>query len=786
MSTPDDEIPDDFLATSAAGFASRHLIEVPGRAEEPGAIIGRYRLIEELGRGGMGTVWLAERADGQFEQRAALKLIRRGMDTDDIIARFLRERQILARLEHPNIARLLDGGVSDDGRPYFVMEHVAGTPITRYCTEHGLSRDERLRLFIAVCHAVQYAHRNLVVHRDIKPANVLINNAGEVRLLDFGVAKVLSPDRPEELSTAPTREPMTPGYASPEQRTGASVTTASDVYQLGLLLYEMVTSQRAPTEHAPSPRLLRGDLDAITSRALQPDPEQRYPSAEALAEDVERHLAHLPIRFGAGGWRYSATKFVRRYRVPLATAAVILALAIGLTLTYLARLRTERDRAVQEATKAAENAATLREVFRGWNPDAADRGKVTVGMLLDDAARRAHVGLGTQPDVLAATLSMIGDLEIGIGQQARADSLLGEALGIQQRLGLPSRDLAVTLSRRGSLLLQSGRNAEAEAVLRQALMMYQQVSTPGTVEVIQAQRDLAEALWKGERLAEADSLLRVASASVRRAGTPLQTEVSSELGYVLFLEGKYDDAVALLRPALAVQRRILGPLNISTLSTMRRLASALRGPASFAEAEALDREALAMSRTLFGPNHLQSVGSAGGLAVLLEREGNLIAADSFARVSLAGDVQLFGEASDATALMLRTLGGLRLALGDSIEADRLLRRAMSAFHIASPGGNLDEGDVLNRLASLVVARHTRDADSIYAIAVTFERARAKDGPYFVTDGYEYLGAAALAKGDVTLAERMYRRALTLYEQELPKRHPYRLQTERGLEAVLGH
>ncbi len=783
MSTTDDEIPDDFLATSAAAFASRHLIDTPGRTEQAGALIGRYRLVEELGRGGMGTVWLAERADGHFEQRAALKLIRRGMDTDDIIARFLRERQILARLEHPNIARLLDGGVSEDGRPYFVMEHVAGTPITRFCIERKLSRDDRLRLFIAVCHAVQYAHRNLVVHREIKPANVLINDAGEVRLLDFGVAKVVSPDRPEELSTAPTREPMTPGYASPEQRTGSDVTTASDVYQLGLLLYEMVTSQRPPAGDAPRPRLLRGDLDAITSRTLQPDPEQRYPSAEALAEDVQRHLAHLPIRFGAGGWRYSAAKFVRRYRVPLATAAVILALAIALTLTYLARLRTERDLAMQEATKAAENAATLREVFRGWNPDAADRGKVTVGMLLDDAARRARVGLSAQPDVLAATLSMIGDLEIGIGQEAPADSLLGEALGIQQRAATPSRDLAVTLARRGSLLLQSGRNAEAAAVLRRALLTYQEVSTPGTVEVIQAQRDLAEALWKGERLAEADSLLRVTVARVRPAGTPLQTEISSELAYVYFLEGKYNDAVALLRPALAAQRRLLGPFNISTLSTMRRLASALRGPASFAEAEALDREALAMSRTLFGPNHYQSVGSAGALAVLLEREGNLIAADSFARVALAGDISLFGEASDAAALMLRTLGGLRLALADTVEADRLLRRSMAAFHRASPDGNLDEGDVLNRLASLAVARQSRDADSIYTIAVRFERARQPDGPYFVTDGYEYLGAAALAKGDVALAARMYRRALTLYEDELPRRHPYRLQAERGLEAV---
>src|SRR6185436_351265 len=199
--------------------------------------IGRYRCLQEIGRGGMGTVWLAERADGQFEQRVALKLIKRGMDSDEILGRFRRERQILARLEHPNIARLLDGGISGDDRPYFVMEFVAGKPITSYCDERKLSVDERLRLFAATCRAVQYAHQSLVVHRDLKPSNVLVTEGGEVKLLDFGVAKLLA-DENEAPTGTTGRGPMTPEYASPEQLTGEPVTTASDVYQLGLLLYE--------------------------------------------------------------------------------------------------------------------------------------------------------------------------------------------------------------------------------------------------------------------------------------------------------------------------------------------------------------------------------------------------------------------------------------------------------------------------------------------------------------------------------------------------------------------
>src|SRR5262245_23827364 len=234
---------DAILEQSAAGFLAGHLADMGTVSETAGTVVGRYRLLEEIGRGGMGAVWLAERADGQFEQRVALKLVKRGMDTDEILARFLRERQILARLEHPHIARLLDGGVSGDGRPYFVMEFIAGETLTRYCDARKLPVDERLRLFVATCRAVQYAHGSLVVHRDLKPSNVLVTEGGEVKLLDFGVAKLLADDGGE--STAPLgKGPMTPEYASPEQLAGDPVTTASDVYQLGILLYELLSGHR--------------------------------------------------------------------------------------------------------------------------------------------------------------------------------------------------------------------------------------------------------------------------------------------------------------------------------------------------------------------------------------------------------------------------------------------------------------------------------------------------------------------------------------------------------------
>jgi serine/threonine-protein kinase len=386
-----------FLETSAAEFASRHR---PESTELVGATIGAYRVIEEIGRGGMGTIWLAERADGQFHQRVAIKLIKRGMDSDEILARFLRERQILARLEHPNIARLLDGGISADGRPWFVMEYVKGAPITGYCAEHRLGVEERLRRFVEVCRAVHHAHRNLVVHRDLKPSNVMVTEDGAIKLLDFGVAKLLADDETEALKTAPGHRarPMTPEYASPEQVAGGNVTTASDIYQLGVLLYELLAGQRpyevagrspaeversicesqprAPSTRAQEPvrKRLRGDLDAIVLRALQKEPEQRYPSVEALAEDIERHLANLPLRFpGRSRW-YGTVKFVRRNRLPLTIAAGFTVLLLGMGARYTMDIRRERDRARQGEVTATESAALLRRFFQGWSPDAASRG----------------------------------------------------------------------------------------------------------------------------------------------------------------------------------------------------------------------------------------------------------------------------------------------------------------------------------------------------------------------------------------------------------------------------
>jgi tetratricopeptide (TPR) repeat protein len=334
---------------AAAGFLEQSVWELVDTADTKWerVLIGPYRVVKQLGHGGMGTVFLASREDDEFEQRVAIKLVRRGAGGESLLQRFRQERQILAALEHPNIARLLDGGTTSGGVPYLVMEYVEGTPIDDYCRANYLSIDARLRLFLQLCDAVQYAHRSLVIHRDIKPANVLVTADGIPKLLDFGIAKLTSAQ-----TTGTVTQMMTPDYASPEQLAGKLVTTATDVYSLGLLLFELLTGKRAfdgvqRTGDTEPPRAssvsglrsLRGDLDRILLVALDPDPDRRYASVDKLADDVRRHLDGHPVSARGASLGYRTAKFVRRNKLFVAAAAVAVVVAI---VAFLAVLQQKR------------------------------------------------------------------------------------------------------------------------------------------------------------------------------------------------------------------------------------------------------------------------------------------------------------------------------------------------------------------------------------------------------------------------------------------------------------
>ncbi|MEM9597659.1 MAG: serine/threonine-protein kinase, partial [Acidobacteriota bacterium] len=432
--------------------------------------VGSYRVIRRLGQGGMGTVYLAQRGDDAYSKQVAVKLLRYAWAGDEQLSRFRRERQILADLEHPSIAQLLDGGSTPEGQPYLVMEYVDGRPIDEHCRREELGLDARLALFQKVCDAVQFAHQNLVVHRDLKPSNILVTPAGEPKLLDFGIAKILGPERFAE-TVLPTRTgltPMTPAYASPEQVRGQAITTASDVYSLGVLLYQLLTGDlpyrfeggdldamveaichhevRTPSSRVvrvPEPkdipaeagtlrRRLRGDLDAIVLKALAKETEHRYATAEQLADDIRRVFARQPVRARRGTLVYRSAKFLRRHRLGLAaTAAVfgVLVISILVLLDQRRAVMDERNRAVRERNRSETVTHWMVELFELPDPGRSLGRRVTALELLDKSSLSIREDLAAEPGLLAELLGTLGETYANLGQLPEARELLRASVG---------------------------------------------------------------------------------------------------------------------------------------------------------------------------------------------------------------------------------------------------------------------------------------------------------------------------------------------------------------------
>lgn len=432
-----------------------------------GGRIGPYQILRELGAGGMGVVYLALRDDDVYRKRVAIKVATLPGGREQ--ARLTTERQILATLEHPGIARLIDGGTTDLGRPYLVMEYVEGEPIDKYCDRLQLGTEERIELFRAVCDAVHYAHQNLVVHRDLKPGNILVTGSGEPKLLDFGIAKLLAPDvGAGQPLTATGLRPMTPEYASPEQVRGQPVTTASDVYSLGVVLYELLTGrvpfrlkgqpleavERAitdrdpvrPSSIAPQGRRLRGDLDNIVLVAMNKSPVKRYASALQLSEDLRRHLQGEPVIARRPTWSYLAGKFVGRNRVGLGIAAAFIALILGFAVNrakLASDLEAERDLARRETQTAESISAFLQDLFRASHPGTADSD--TARQLMDRAVVEARSQLRDEPEARAALLETLASVYANQGAYDKAEPLLAEALGLREaRFGPASAQASST------------------------------------------------------------------------------------------------------------------------------------------------------------------------------------------------------------------------------------------------------------------------------------------------------------------------------------------------------
>jgi serine/threonine protein kinase len=514
---------EDGAFTSSPGFADAvKILEQRNAKLNEDRRIGAYRILREIGRGGMGTVYLAARDDDAFHKLVAIKIIRRGLDSDDIIRRFHGERRILAMLDHPNIARLLDGGSTDDGLPYFVMEYIEGEPIDVYCDSRNLTVTERLKLFQGVCAAVRYAHQNLVVHRDIKPGNVLVTKEGVPRLLDFGIAKALAAGTAAGLATQTAFRPLTPEYASPEQIRGEPITTASDVYSLGVLLYLLLTghspygrmSSPAEIERAicekeperPSFRVMRGaagpkqrparigpgslsqtregspgklrrrldgDLDNIVLMALRKEPQRRYTSAEQLSEDIARHLANRPVIARAETLGYRAAKFIRRNRAWVAVAALIfliLAGGIAATLWQAHAARRQRQKAARINAFLQEMVGYSAVTAGSANHNAHD---ATVAEMLDDAAQRVETELADQPEVKAEMLGTVGGTYMAQAKYELALRYLRQAYDLNLKLyGSNARQTAAVMLPLGDLSYLKGDYADADSWFQKAMPIY--------------------------------------------------------------------------------------------------------------------------------------------------------------------------------------------------------------------------------------------------------------------------------------------------------------------------
>ncbi len=710
--------------------------------------VGRYRIERPLGQGGMGTVYLAVRED-DYRQQVALKLVSAGHESQEILARFTTERQILADLRHPGIAALLDGGADVDGRPFLVMEYVPGESIDRYCAHRALSVRERLDLFGQICNAVQFAHQNLVVHRDLKPSNILVTDDGTVRLLDFGIAKVLVPDvmqRP--LATVPGRTPMTPAYASPEQILGLPITTACDVYGLGCLLYRLLSGQpphqldglrhdevvdvichREPalpsvaarrgeppwvddratvqTESGYGPatavqpsqepdeadrrrlgQRLRGDLDAIVMKALRKEPNHRYGSAAEMAEDIQRHQEGQPVRARIGTWRYRAGKYLRRNKLPLTVATLLTIATVVSSVLWQTAVR-ERLHAQKQQTRAERVTEFLESLFGFAHPDRTQGGAApTVYDLLELGRQRLAEELVEEGEIRAELLGTLGSVYRDLGDLASAADLKREALDARRQSDPSDRpELAKDINNLASQLYTLGDYAGAEAGLREALAMR-------------------------ERLGQSD---------------PELATTMFNLAATLAQRGQLDEAERMHRRCLRIYRRIEGPDGLKVAASLYSLATLEMRRERHERAEELLEQALAIRIERLGNEHTLVARLYNSRGRLHHAQGRLDDADTSYRTALRIRQSLLGDDHPSVAQTRKGLAALLLDRGDADGASDLIEAALETLRRTLPADSITIVDAERVLGDILLHQRQLDDAERY-LTRSHERLQAVHGP----------------------------------------------------------
>jgi serine/threonine-protein kinase len=717
------------VATAALGADNPDLVQAIDadasereRARLAGARIGAWRLLREIGRGGMGAVWLAERADGEYAQQAAVKLVRSGWDVDTLLQRFRAERQILATLNHPNIAHLLDGGVADDGKPYLVLEYVDGASIGEYCDERRLAIAQRLELFLAVCDAVAHAHRSLVVHRDLKPSNILVDRDGQVKLLDFGIAKLLEPGADGHV-TATALRAFTPEYAAPEQIRGRPVTTGVDVHALGLLLYELLTGRRpyrttasTPaayeqailTEEPPRPSRvatepnadaaarararnlqpmalrarLRGDLDAIVLKALRKEPEQRYVSVEAMADDVRAFLAQAPVKARRGNFSYRATRFMQRHALAAGLALfalVSLVGGLGVAVWQAERARAQRDVAEAEARKSGAVVEFLTRVFAEAEPGQNDGKDPSASELLGRGIARIDEQTDLDPATRAALLVAMGRAHSRLGDGSFVQDLMQRALDSARTSGNPRAEIDTRIAL-ASALSTNSRYEETLAEYGEVRRMIVAHGIDDPLLLARVDSSTGIALGNLDRNAEAWPYLeRALAVRTQRLG-PLSDDVAHMLpvtAVTLNVLGRPADALPLIEPSYrAAQAATDLPLARKAM-IIHAYSLAMGHARRHVEAEQLCREALATIEQVYGKGDPRTVSALISWGVSLRnlkryRESALVMEDVLAvlRTHLPADHRRIADA-------LVNVGSIHTLAGDPARAIGYLEESLA-------------------------------------------------------------------------------------------------------------